>query len=101
MINNSTGHDIDLWTDFKSKASITSEDEKENKRVPQSGNAKVKEQKPEKKQPEPAKTGPVFKGVVFALSGFQNPLRSELRDKALKLGAKYRPDWTDECTHLM
>jgi DNA-repair protein XRCC1 len=43
----------------------------------------------------------IFKGVVFALSGFQNPLRSELRDKGMKLGAKYRPDWTDDCTHLM
>ena len=66
--------------------------------MPLNGNAKVKEKKPE----TAAKlTGPVFKGVIFALSGFQNPLRSELRDKALKLGAKYRPDWTDECTHLM
>jgi hypothetical protein len=43
----------------------------------------------------------IFKGVIFALSGFQNPLRSELRDKGMKLGAKYRPDWTDDCTHLM
>lgn len=42
-----------------------------------------------------------LKGVVFALSGYVNPLRSEIRDKGLKMGAKYRPDWTDECTHLM
>ena len=43
----------------------------------------------------------VLKGVIFALSGFVNPERTEIRDKGLKLGAKYRPDWTDECTHLM
>lgn len=39
--------------------------------------------------------------VVFALSGFQNPYRSDLRDKALEMGAKYRPDWDDTCTHLI
>ena len=43
----------------------------------------------------------LLKGVIFALSGFQNPLRSEIRDKGIKLGAKYRPDWTDDCTHLV
>jgi hypothetical protein len=44
---------------------------------------------------------PVLNGVIFALSGFQNPLRSQIRDQGIKLGAKYRPDWTDECTHLV
>lgn len=43
----------------------------------------------------------ILKGVIFALSGFVNPLRSEIRDTGLKLGAKYRPDWNDECTHLI
>ena len=44
----------------------------------------------------------ILKGVVFVLSGFQNPLRAEIRDKGCKLGAKYRPEWNDdECTHLM
>lgn len=45
--------------------------------------------------------GKILKGVVVVLSGFQNPFRSELRDKALELGAKYRPDWTPDSTHLM
>lgn len=40
-------------------------------------------------------------GVVFVLSGFQNPFRGELREKALEMGAKYRPDWTPDSTHLM
>ena len=41
------------------------------------------------------------KGVVISLSGFQNPLRSELREKALEMGAEYKPDWEKGCTHLM
>lgn len=34
------------------------------------------------------KPSQILKGVVFALSGFQNPLRSEIRSKALSMGAK-------------
>ncbi|XP_031241525.1 DNA repair protein XRCC1 isoform X2 [Mastomys coucha] len=45
--------------------------------------------------------GKILQGVVVVLSGFQNPFRSELRDKALELGAKYRPDWTPDSTHLI
>ncbi|OON14280.1 XRCC1 protein, partial [Opisthorchis viverrini] len=40
-------------------------------------------------------------GVVFCLSGYQNPLRSELREKALDLGASFRQDWGPSCTHLI
>ncbi|MEQ2232355.1 hypothetical protein ILYODFUR_010325 [Ilyodon furcidens] len=40
-------------------------------------------------------------GVVFVLSGFQNPYRGELREKAIEMGAKYRPDWTPDSTHLI
>lgn len=49
----------------------------------------------------PQALGKILEGVVVVLSGFQNPFRSELRDKALELGAKYRPDWTPDSTHLM
>uniref|UniRef100_A0A4W2GCA1 X-ray repair cross complementing 1 n=1 Tax=Bos indicus x Bos taurus TaxID=30522 RepID=A0A4W2GCA1_BOBOX len=57
-------------------------------------------------EPKAPRTGPqelgkILQGVVVVLSGFQNPFRSELRDKALELGAKYRPDWTPDSTHLM
>ncbi|XP_032835570.2 DNA repair protein XRCC1 [Petromyzon marinus] len=45
--------------------------------------------------------GQLLRGVAFVLSGFQNPFRSDLRDKALALGAKYMPDWTDSSTHLI
>lgn len=39
--------------------------------------------------------------VVFTISGFQNPLRGEIRQKALEMGAKYRGDWDGSCTHLI
>ncbi|CAL1529946.1 unnamed protein product [Lymnaea stagnalis] len=56
-------------------------------------------------EPTPSSPAKVFsrlmEGVVFVLSGFQNPQRGELRDKALEMGAKYRPDWGRGCTHLI
>ena len=42
-----------------------------------------------------------MKKVVFVLSGFQNPLRAELRNKATTMGAVYNDDWDESCTHLM
>jgi DNA-repair protein XRCC1 len=35
------------------------------------------------------------------LSGFKNPYRGELREKAMEMGAKYVADWNDSCTHLV
>ncbi|KAK3084243.1 hypothetical protein FSP39_010617 [Pinctada imbricata] len=43
----------------------------------------------------------LMEGVVFVLSGFQNPFRGELRDKAMEMGAVYKPDWKKGCTHLI
>merc|ERR1711881_122815 len=40
-------------------------------------------------------------GVVFTISGYQNPFRAELRQKALDMGARYRGDWDNSCTHLI
>lgn len=45
--------------------------------------------------------GSPLNGVVFALSGFENPLRAELREKACEMGATYKPDWITGCTHLI
>jgi len=53
---------------------------------------------------KPTRTAPfrdLLRGVVFAISGFQNPLRGEIRGKALEMGAKYEPDWSNKCTHLI
>ena len=43
----------------------------------------------------------LMSGFVFVLSGFQNPKRSQIRDEAIRMGAKYKPDWDRSCTHLM
>ncbi|XP_022901738.2 DNA repair protein XRCC1 [Onthophagus taurus] len=43
----------------------------------------------------------LLKGVVFTISGIQNPERGNLRSMALSIGAKYRPDWDNNCTHLI
>ncbi|CAL8078083.1 unnamed protein product [Calicophoron daubneyi] len=52
-------------------------------------------------QPEAGSSSSPLSGVVFTLSGYQNPLRSELRKKALQLGAIYKQDWGSSCTHLI
>ncbi|KPP73509.1 DNA repair protein XRCC1-like [Scleropages formosus] len=59
------------------------------------------EPKPKAKSTEAVPMDQILEGVVFVLSGFQNPFRGELRDKALAMGAKYRPDWTPDATHLI
>jgi DNA-repair protein XRCC1 len=43
----------------------------------------------------------LLKDVVFVLSGYQNPERGKIRDKAMEMGATYKPDWGKGCTHLM
>jgi DNA-repair protein XRCC1 len=43
----------------------------------------------------------LLEGVVFVLSGYQNPERGIIRQKALDMGATYKTDWENSCTHLM
>ncbi|XP_055301935.1 DNA repair protein XRCC1 [Sitodiplosis mosellana] len=43
----------------------------------------------------------ILRGVVFVISGIQNPERADMRTQGLKMGAKYKPDWDDSCTHLI
>ena len=43
----------------------------------------------------------LLEGVVFTISGLQNPLRGQVRQKATDMGAKYRGDWDASCTHLV
>lgn len=45
--------------------------------------------------------GRLLGGVVFVISGIQNPDRAMIRGMALNMGAKYEPDWKGNCTHLM
>lgn len=62
---------------------------------------KPKQQKAKSQSTQPVPFNRFMEGVVFVLSGFQNPFRGELREKALDMGAKYRPDWTPDSTHLI
>lgn len=62
---------------------------------------KPKKQKATSQSAQPVPLKQIMEGVVFVLSGFQNPFRGELREKALDMGAKYRPDWTPDSTHLI
>jgi DNA-repair protein XRCC1 len=45
--------------------------------------------------------GKLLEGVTFVLSGYQNPERGIIRQKAIDMGAKYKGDWNSDCTHLM
>ncbi|XP_051262867.1 DNA repair protein XRCC1 isoform X2 [Dicentrarchus labrax] len=62
---------------------------------------KPKQQKAKSQDMQTVPFKRMMEGVVFVLSGFQNPSRGELREKALDMGAKYRPDWTPDATHLI
>ncbi|KAI5622900.1 DNA repair protein XRCC1 [Silurus asotus] len=57
--------------------------------------------KPRPRASDPIPFSRIMEDVVFVLSGFQNPFRAELRDKALAMGARYKPDWTADSTHLI
>lgn len=39
--------------------------------------------------------------VIFTMSGYENPHRSNLRSKALEMGATYKVNLDPSCTHLL
>ncbi|KAF2898770.1 hypothetical protein ILUMI_07403 [Ignelater luminosus] len=43
----------------------------------------------------------LLNGVTLVISGIQNPERGVIRSDALAMGAKYKPDWDNTCTHLI
>ncbi|XP_058118627.1 DNA repair protein XRCC1 [Anopheles ziemanni] len=45
--------------------------------------------------------GRLLENVVLVISGIQNPERGTIRNQALAMGAKYKPDWDSSCTHLI
>lgn len=85
-------------TPAASPAQKTHEKKRESQSKPE---PKPKQHKAKSQSAEQVPFNRIMEGVVFVLSGFQNPFRGELRDKALAMGAKYRPDWTPDSTHLM
>lgn len=66
-------------------------------------------QPPKKKKSTSPKKAPIqykpfnqlLEGVFLVISGIQNPERADVRDKAQKMGARYKADWDSSCTHLM
>ncbi|XP_012684657.2 DNA repair protein XRCC1 [Clupea harengus] len=92
-----------------SSAQKTTSDKRESSSKPSQHKPSPSPKAQSKPKPSTAKDQPgdpvplksIMEGVVFVLSGFQNPLRGELRDKALAMGAKYRTDWTPDSTHLI
>ncbi|XP_041471130.1 DNA repair protein XRCC1-like [Lytechinus variegatus] len=94
------------------KRRLSDADKKEGEKSHKKPAVEPKKEEPCKQQsiprkeskPQPA-TGEVFeklmKKVVFVMSGFQNPLRGELRQKAMEMGAKYQGDWGPGATHLI
>ncbi|CAN9513874.1 unnamed protein product [Ophioblennius macclurei] len=73
----------------------------EKKRQTQSKPEPKPKQKAKSQSEQQVPLNRIMEGVVFVLSGFQNPFRGELREKAIDMGAKYRPDWTPDATHLI
>ncbi|CAG0918916.1 unnamed protein product [Notodromas monacha] len=79
---------------------------KEERTVPKEAKTSSKEAKNSKPEVKTEVTHQVdfhdlMLDVVFVLSGFENPLRSEIREKALEMGGHYSKDWNDNCTHLI
>ncbi|XP_070768198.1 DNA repair protein XRCC1 isoform X2 [Enoplosus armatus] len=81
-----------------SPAQKSAEKKRESQSKPE---PKPKQQKAKSQTAQQVPLNRIMEGVVFVLSGFQNPFRGELREKALDMGAKYRPDWSPDSTHLI
>ncbi|KAH8292717.1 hypothetical protein KR018_004168 [Drosophila ironensis] len=43
----------------------------------------------------------LLSGVVFAISGIENPERAMIRETAMNMGAEYKSNWGPGCTHLI
>ncbi|XP_040900385.1 DNA repair protein XRCC1 [Toxotes jaculatrix] len=83
------------------KASVAQKSTDKKRESQSKSEPKPKQQKTKSEGSQQVPFNRIMEGVVFVLSGFQNPFRGELREKALDMGAKYRPDWTPDSTHLI
>uniref|UniRef100_A0AAV2MA88 BRCT domain-containing protein n=1 Tax=Knipowitschia caucasica TaxID=637954 RepID=A0AAV2MA88_KNICA len=90
-----------LSTPSSAKASPAPKQPEKKRESLSKAEAKPRAHKPGSPRVQPPPFPRLLEGVVFVLSGFQNPFRAELREKALDMGAKYRPDWTPDATHLI
>lgn len=91
--NETKHHHIKLKENKEAKINKKRKEETEQRKAPTPKKAKL--------NPKDKSLNKIMRKVVFVLSGFQNPFRGELRDKALEMGAKYKGDWEKGCTHLV
>lgn len=70
-----------------------------NKRKLNESGSNTSTKKPKVKQAKPFNK--LLEGVTIVISGIQNPERGDIRNRALELGARYKPDWDNTCTHLI
>lgn len=84
---------------------LNDEDQRKKPSVSSPQKSKLKDENSSRKRPnKEIKYKPfnkLMEGVIFVISGYQNPERGIIRQKALDMGAKYKADWDDTCTHLM
>ncbi|CAG9798377.1 unnamed protein product [Chironomus riparius] len=85
---------------------LNDDDERKRSSVssPQRNKLKDEDSSTQKKTNKEIKYRPfnkLMEGVTFVISGYQNPERGIIRQKALDMGAKYKADWDDTCTHLI
>eukprot|EP01080_Neovahlkampfia_damariscottae_P010365 gene10365-2894_t len=107
---------------YKFKSLTSSEDEKEKKKnekekkktkkeekrvIPDDSSDEEEKPKPKPKTKKKTKTTnkisyeDVLKNVIIVISGIQNPEKTNIRELAMEMGSKYRPDWCPEATHLI
>ncbi|XP_046967928.1 DNA repair protein XRCC1 isoform X2 [Vanessa cardui] len=67
---------------------------------PSTSHSKKRKRSDDEPGPRAAREADVLAGVTFTLSGYENPLRAELRAVGLRLGARYLPGWRG-CSHLV
>lgn len=82
----------------KEEKNLRGEQSQKNEKEKKKGDRRVSEETKVKKS-RPFTN--LMEDVVFVLSGYQNPERSQLRDAMLDMGATYKSDWGPTCTHLM
>ncbi|KAJ8926425.1 hypothetical protein NQ314_021213 [Rhamnusium bicolor] len=87
--------------DSKNKAGSAKEYQNDRKRKNKNEAGKKDQNKKMKKDVNTKPFERLLEGVTLVISGVQNPYRGNLRTSALSMGAKYKPDWDDSCTHLI
>lgn len=85
----------------KRKSIEESERNQPTKKNKVDSNLELKTKVPKKKNKKNVPFNEILKGVVFVLSGYENPQRGKIRDLGISMGAQYSASWNNSCTHLI